>query len=155
MKPMKQIYSKAGVALLSNGHENEKVATRIRFFYLRDYEKNRHVCIARKVDLANRLVTFAYSMNSPEDSFVKAVGRHISSERLNKDSSRFTIEFPGAMRPIEAIMAFFKYSKDERLPRSLVKLAQQEDEPIDLFLEMSYHLNNLSKPMSSKPTRDW
>lgn len=98
----------------------------VRFFYIRDFDRNRHVCVARSVDLDKKLVTFAYSMSAPEDTFNKKLGRQMASERLMDPNSRFTVELATLLRPIETILAFFVESKDERLPESLVRLAKKE-----------------------------
>ncbi len=95
----------------------------IRYLYLRDYDRNRHVCIARRVNFVKKTVEFAYSVSCPEDTFKKKTARLLASGRLSAKSKKFYCEVElGDMKPIEKIIDVL--SKGPK--GSVQRLAQQE-----------------------------
>ena len=93
----------------------------VRYCYLHDNQKKRHIAIARKFDKKNSLVTFAFSLSHPDDTFKKKLGRTIAQGRLDAGKS-FTVHVPVGMTPMQCVIGFFAWSNDERLPMAVQKM---------------------------------
>lgn len=96
-----------------------------KIMYLRDSARRPFGCLAMKVDKANKLVNYQFSVVHPKDSFDKGIARAIASGRLDKEPLNVNFDGESTHDIVKAVMEDMLSPYITFTPQKAKKFARQ------------------------------